>query len=411
MLSKGTGVHLNGKSAAALAVTGLLLAGFAGLGRAEDAAAPAPPAAPAPAPAAEAQPAAAAQDAPAGDMKPFTQPIPDSTVTFELLPIPGGTFKMGSPEGEADREDDEGPQVEVQVDPFYMGKHEVTQAEYSLFLDNYPRLAGLGAAAQQIPADKLADAVTYPTPMYELEAGPVFQRMGRGGQFPAVIMSQYAAKQYTKWLSKKTGRFYRLPTEAEWEYACRAGTTTAYSFGDDPKDLPDHGWFFDNSDLDGEAAYRQVGQKKPNPWGLHDMHGNVAELVIDAYKDDAYASLTAPVKWSDAIQWPTKQYPRLARGGGYESEAEELRSAKRHELKSTINVKDPQEPKSPHWYSAGFWVGFRVIAPVNQPTEAEKQKFWDADDKMTIKILPRDRMDRQIREVPAGPAAPAATAK
>ena len=171
----------------------------------------------------------------AADAKPFTESISGSDVKFDMLPIPAGTFMMGSPDTEKGRKKDEGPQIEVQVDAFYMGKYTVTQTEYNLFLSNYQRLAAAGAPA--IPGDKMADAVTYPTPMYELEAGPVFDRMGRGGSFPAVIMSQFAARQYTKWLSKKTGRFYRLPTEAEWEYACRAGTTTAYSFGDDPAQL------------------------------------------------------------------------------------------------------------------------------------------------------------------------------
>ena len=390
---KGTGVHLKGTFAAALAASALVI-GVALSGRADDAA----PAAPA-APAADAQPAAAAPLAPAGDLKPFTQSIPGSAVTFDLVPIPAGTFKMGSPESEADRAKDEGPQVEVAIDPFYMGKHEVTQAEFDLFLQNYTRLGAAGA--QPIPADKLADAVTYPTPMYTIEAGPELQRMGQGGQYPAVIMSQYAAKQYTKWLSKKTGRFYRLPSEAEWEYACRAGTTTAYYFGDDPAGLKEHAWYFANSELDGENAYRKVGQLKPNPWGLHDMHGNVAELVLDAYQKDWYAGLTAkPVKWSDAINWPTKQYPRTARGGGYESDPEDLRSARRHELKGTVNNKDPQIPRSPHWYSDGFWIGLRVISPVTPPaTEAEKLKYWDADDKVTTKILTVDRADRQIREI------------
>jgi formylglycine-generating enzyme required for sulfatase activity len=190
---------------------------------------------------------AAASTPTTGDLKPFVQRIVGADVTFEMVPIKGGTFKMGSPSGEDKRKDDEGPQVEVDVDPFYMGSHEVSWAEYNLFTQNYHRLGGLDADKRPaIPADKLADAVTYPTPMYELEAGPILDRMGRGPKFPAVIMSQFAARQYTKWLSKKTGRFYRLPTEAEWEYACRAGTETAYSFGNDAEKLKDYGWYFDN---------------------------------------------------------------------------------------------------------------------------------------------------------------------
>ena len=130
--------------------------------------------------------------------------IPGSKVSFKMVPIPGGKFAMGSPVSEKKRQEGEGPQFTVEAEPFWMGECEVTQAEYDLYLENYQRLAEKGAPS--IPKDKLADAVTYPTPMYELEAGPVFQRMGRGGKFPAVIMSQYAARQYTKWLSKRTGR-------------------------------------------------------------------------------------------------------------------------------------------------------------------------------------------------------------
>jgi formylglycine-generating enzyme required for sulfatase activity len=345
------------------------------------------------------------------DGKTFVQRIPGTDVTFEMVQVPAGTFKMGSPSSEADRKPDEGPQVEVEVDPFYIGSHEVTWGEYNKFLQNYHRIAGLDPTKRPaIPANKLADAVTYPTPMYELEAGPILDRMGRGDKFPAVIMSQFAAKQYCKWLSKKTGRFYRLPTEAEWEYACRAGTTTPYNTGADEAALKDAGWFFDNSEKDdGDGAYREVGKKKPNAWGLYDMHGNVAEWTLDAYAPDWYQKFAGKkAKASELVNWPKQQYGRVVRGGGWESEKEDCRSARRIVSEKDWNQKDPQLPKSPHWITEGFWIGFRVVSPVKEPSDEEKHKYWDVDDEVTGETL-KQREERQMRELVeaepvAGPA-------
>ena len=104
--------------------------------------------------------------------------------------------------------------------------------------------------------------------------------MGKDG-FPAIAMTQHGANKFCQWLSAKTGHFYRLPTEAEWEYAARAGTTTTYFWGNDGSKLGQYAWYADNSDF----KYQKVGKKKPNPWGLYDIYGNVTEWVLDQYKE------------------------------------------------------------------------------------------------------------------------------
>jgi formylglycine-generating enzyme required for sulfatase activity len=347
-------------------------------------------------------------------MKPFTQDIPGlNGVKFDLVPIPGGKFKMGSPDAEKKRGKDEGPQVEIEVEPFYMGKHEVTWDVFNEFLNRY-NLLGQNNKAAPVTVEKQADAVSYPTPIYDIDAGPALQRMGgREGKLPASIMSHFAAKQFTKWLSAKTGRFYRLPTEAEWEYAARGGKDSAYSFGADAKELEEHAWFVDNSELpDGDPGYRKVGMKKPNGFGLYDMHGNVAEIVIDQYDPEWYKSLAGKggtVSWRDAVRWPDAMYPRVVRGGGYESEAEELRSSARKKITVAFNTRDPQSPKSPYWWTEGFTVGFRLVSPVKEPTAEEKAKFWEPDNDSLKEILKRDREIREmIQDVkPKQAAAPA----
>ena len=341
--------------------------------------------------------APASADASSQKMEAFEQKIPGTDAKFKMVPIPGGTFTMGSPDSEKDRKDDEGPPHEVQVEAFYFGEHVVTWGEYNLFLDNYNRLSSKPPVT--IPNDKLADAVTYPTPMYDVEAAPKLERMGgRGPNFPAVIMSQFAARQYTKWLSKKTGRFYRLPSEAEWEYAARAGTKTAYFFGDDPAQLGDYAWFNKNSnEKDGDTGYHPIMQKKPNPWGLYDIYGNVSQWCVDQYDEKAYAAFAGKTtNWKDTIVWPTKQYPRVLRGGFYDSEAVECRSASRAGSNKLMNAVDPQLPKSPHWMSDGFFIGFRVLSPVKEPSEEEKAKWWNVDDPITAEVIKRDRERKEL---------------
>ena len=308
-------------------------------------------------------PDAEAKDAAA--MKPYVEKIPGTDVTFEMAPIPGGTFKMGSPEDEDERSDDEGPQVEVKIEPFWMEAHEVTWDEYELWglgLDQQRRKVLKTESTQW---DKTADALTIPTKPYsDMTFG-----MGKSG-YPAVCMTQFAAKMYCKWLSAKTGRYYRLPTEAEWEYACRAGSTDAYSFGDDPDELDDYGWFEENA----EEQYQKVGKKKPNAWGLYDMHGNVAELCLDQYDPERYKTLGKGLV-ENPVLIVTKMYPRVARGGAWTDEVTLLRSAARRGSSREWKAQDPQIPQSIWYFTDANFVGFRVVRPLRTPTPEEAAQY------------------------------------
>jgi formylglycine-generating enzyme required for sulfatase activity len=202
--------------------------------------------------------------------------------------------------------------------------------------------------------------------------------MGKEG-YPAICMTQLAAKKYCEWLSAKTGRYYRLPTEAEWEYACRAGTTTAYSFGDDPQKLGDYAWYFDNSN----EAYHKVGLKKPNPWGLHDMHGNVAEHVLDRYDPMFFQQLKASgMTARHPYNPPNALENRAVKGGSWDDDPEALRSAARRGSHKDWKIQDPQIPQSQWYYTDALFCGFRVVRPLREPPAEEKAKF--APDKIQV---------------------------
>jgi formylglycine-generating enzyme required for sulfatase activity len=304
-------------------------------------------------------PAGRAQQAPAASlppgMKPYVEPIPGTELKFEMLPIPAGTFMIGSPAGEEKRSDDEGPQVKVEIAPFWMAKHEVTWDEYDEFafqMDLKRKKREGVDPAKQSDTEKAGDAVTRPTPPY---ADETFG-MGRKGQ-PVICITHHSAMEYCRWLAAKTGKAYRLPTEAEWEYACRAGTKTKYSFGDDPTKLGDYAWYVDNSEKP-----QPIGKKKPNPWGLHDMHGNVSEWCLDQYAADIYSTLQKEEPVRRPVVLPTaKEYPYVARGGSWDDDGDRLRSAARLASNLEWSVQDPQRPQSIWWHTDATFVGIRVV--------------------------------------------------
>ena len=299
-------------------------------------------------------------------MAEYTSVIPGLKAEYTMIPIPGGEFTMGSPDSEANRGDDEGPQVKIKIEPFWMGKHEVTWDEYLHFmLPEDPRNKD-GSLANPKPDATIVDLVSRPTePYQDMSFG-----MGQDG-YPAICMTQHAANKFCEWLSAKTGHFYRLPTEAEWEYACRAGTTTAYSFGDDAKKLDDYAWYFLNSNY----QYQKIGEKKPNPWSLYDMHGNVLEWTVDFYLPNAYE------KHGDGTPlnpWTRSEapYPHTARGGSWDDDPEALRSAARRSSNENWKMQDPQLPKSIWYHTDAVWLGMRVVRPLKVPSVDEMREVW-----------------------------------
>ena len=212
-------------------------------------------------------------------------------VTMKLVLIPAGKFMMGSPTGEKDRDYDEGPRHEVTISKaFYMGVTEVTQAQWKSVMGTEPW-----------------SGRPYGKP---------------GADHAACYISWNDTTSFCKALSKKTGKTVRLPTEAEWEYACRAGSKAIFSFGDDGTKLGEYAWYDKNAYDKGEKYAHPVGRKKANAWGLYDMHGNVFEWCADWFDSYANAKLMDP-------QGPNIGSQRVCRGGGWGSGPANCRSASR----------------------------------------------------------------------------------
>lgn len=283
--------------------------------------------------------------------------IPGSDITFDLTYIHGGKFMMGSDTSSAERNADEGPQFEVTVADFWMGTHELSFEEYDIY-----RNKEKDVATPKRP-DWDADAMARPSPPYE---DPTFG-MGKDS-VPAVSMTQFAALQYCKWLSDKTGAFYRLPTEAEWEYACKAGS----AYGDDRTMLDQLAWHRENS----SERYQKKGAKKPNAWGLYDMLGNVSEWTLDQYKEDAYTTLSSSTGINPWLK-PTRLHPRTVRGGSWDDRVSKQRCSCRIKSSPRWKMRDPQIPKSFWWNTDSPFVGFRLVKPMPQPTQTEREEFWE----------------------------------
>ncbi len=205
---------------------------------------------------------------------------------IEFVLIPAGEFDMGSPQKEAGRDNDEGPVHHVKIaTAFYMSKYEITQEQWRNIMGNDPSYF-------------------------------------KGDDLPVEQVSWNEAQEFISRLNEKEGvDKFRLPSEAEWEYAARAGTSTRYYFGDDASKLGDYEWFVENSEL----KTHDVGQKKPNPWGLYDMQGSIWEWVQDMYHDSYNGAPT------DGSAWEGNGSHRVTRGGSFDYAAVHLRVANRND--------------------------------------------------------------------------------
>ncbi len=284
----------------------------------------------------------------------YSQKITGSNLSFKMAPIPAGIFTMGSNEKEKGRGQDEGPQKEIKLEAFWMSTYEVTRDELDVFLKDE-------TTSQNVNLD----AITRPSPQYvDLSWG-----MGKEGGYPANSMSQRTALMYCKWLYEKTKVFYRLPTEAEWEYASKAGTKTVYFFGNEEKDLDKYAWYEKNS----SNTFHKVGQKLPNPWGLYDILGNITEWTLDHYDPTAFEKVS---NQQLTIAPNEVKYPKTLKGGSYLDAAIDLRSAKRFHSDPIWNRRDPQIPKSKWWLTEAKQVGIRLVRPLHTPSEEEINQFF-----------------------------------
>jgi formylglycine-generating enzyme required for sulfatase activity len=248
-----------------------------------------------------------------------------------------------------------------------MSETEITWTLYQQYLNRGQPAAPADSATTDARSGETvrieADAVSGATmPYVDMSLG-----MGKGPGLPVGNVTRKAAARFCQWLSAQTGHFYRLPTEAEWEYAARAGSPDPYFFGSDPDSLEAYAWYEGNSG----GRYQVVGKKKPNPWGLYDILGNVAEWTLDGYDPAGYNPDAG------AYNPAQTEYPGVLRGGHFRGTAADLRSAARLASDPVWKQRDPQFPRSKWWFTDAPFAGFRIVRPLHPPDPEEYAKYWD----------------------------------
>ncbi len=289
--------------------------------------------------------------------------IPGTDLAVTLVYLPGGEFVMGSSAGDTARHQDEGPAHTVGLPGFWITVHEITADQFAPF--RYRNFDGDVGPTGAGSFD--ADAVTRPSPPYEDPS----HGMGTGDH-PATGMTRWNALHYARWLSQKTGRLFRLPTEAEWEYACRAGVDGPFGFQEAPSAVTEYAWLESNSG----GTHHPVGTRRPNNWGLFDMHGNVAEWVMDGYDPVAYERRAGQGVTTEPMEGSPARGQGLVRGGAFDDVPEEARCAERYPESPIWKRRDPQVPKSRWWNTDAPHVGFRLMSPAGDRTPDQIRDWW-----------------------------------
>ena len=321
-----------------------------------------------------------------GYMVPYRETMPGSDVAFWMIPVPGGEFSFPAGDSQANASS---RLVNVRVEPFWIGKTEVTWGEYAEFMDLFmtfrsQRVRGIGERQEL----GMFDAITAPTQIYEPRHRMLY---ATGADIPATSMTQFAARQYTRFLSELTGRSYRLPCEAEWVHACWAGRSPE-NRGDAAKNWTDEAvserlWLQEDEGVDTQQKEgpARVASKSPNPWGIFDMTGNVAEWVLDAGEEPLSRRLSPGqhLALSTIGRVPESKYGHLACGGTWYHRASECHVWARIVADRSLWDSDPDLPHSPSWIAAwderDFAIGFRVLRSYRKPEPAELRIAWGPD--------------------------------
>lgn len=297
--------------------------------------------------------------------KNFVETLPGTDIQFEMIYVPGGEFMMGSPADEPGHQPEEGPQFKVKVRPFWLAKCEVTWDEFYTYWQDESLFK-----TDEIPQEQKEiagpDAITRPTNTYVDES---YDHEIDG--HPAICMTHHAAMMYCHWLRHNTKKPYRLPTEAEWEFACRAGQSGPYGFDEKTEKLGDYAWYIENSpDEDHpDGTTHKVGTKKPNAFGLHDMHGNVWEWCLDHFDPKQYDKFAGKLAIGPVNKPTDAKYSHVVRGGSWADKADRLRSAAKRGSDKSWMKHDPQLPQSIWWLTKMDVIGFRVAVPVEEYPE------------------------------------------